>query len=228
MGILRATVHQSDPKYSKYAGQQSVGVAVMALTMLRIYKTKTWIPKILDNILSAGTLLYREIVKSIGSNEVVELSHIPEKIELDKKQFTPDIEEFSVIGKLRSQSDDVLDLLPALEEFFKKNDTCIICGPNILAVWQEDGNYYMFDPNERDKKGLQIVKKMRVGSEERVIDYTPGVACITWYKKLKDLAEIYINNLERSRRNEQFWLSRVQINDFIGLPDPWYNFTGRD
>lgn len=194
--------------------------------MLRIYKSKTWVSKILDHIISEGTLLYRDIVKAIGENTTVEMSHVPEKITLQKQDFTPDIEEFAVIGKLRSQSDDVLDLLPALQEFFKKNDTCIICGPNMLAVWQEDGTYYMFDPNERDKKGLMIIKRMKVGSEEKVLDYIPGVGCVTWYKQLKDLVEVYMNNVERSRRNEQFWLSRVQINDFIAMPDPWYNFTG--
>lgn len=217
-----------DPKFGKYAGAQSVSIAVMALTTLRLYKTKTWVPKILDNILNVSTLFHRDMTKNLRNDEVVELCHIPEKITLEKKNFAPEIDEFAVIGKLRSTVDDVLDLLPALQEFFKNNDTCVICGPNILAVWQEDGNYYMFDPNERDNKGLVIIKRMKVGSQEKVVNYTPGTACVTWYKDLKDLADVYINNVDRSRRNEQFWLSRVLINDFSSLPDNWYNFTGTD
>lgn len=198
----------------------------MTLAMLRIRKAKTWIPKVLDDILDEGTKLYREITKKFPGNATVEMSHVPEKITLENKQFAPDIEEFSIIGKLRSQADDVLDLLPALEEFFIENDTCIINGPSVLAVWQEDGNYYMFDSCERDNNGLLIMKTLRVGSEEKVLEYTAGKACVTWYKDLKDLVDVYTNNLDKSKRKDQFWLSRVSMNDFIPLPDPWYNFTG--
>lgn len=195
--------------------------------MLRVRKSKSWVPKVVDDLVKHGALLHREIKKSLGDGQRVKLKNIPNKIILENESFSPEIVEYHIIGKLQSSVDEVLDLLPALKEFFSENDTCVICGPLLLAVWCEDGVYYMYDPNERDKTGLALEKMRRVGSKEEALECEPGTACVTWYKNLKDLVDVYMNNVERPKRREQFWLSKVLINNFLILPDPWYNFKGR-
>lgn len=225
-GILRATSHQGEKRFGKEAGQQSLSNAIIALTMLRFYKTKTWIPRILDEIINVGNDLHLEILAKLQPTEELCLERVPERIVLREKEFTPDIEEYALIGRLQSNDDEVLDLLPALEQFLRDNDATVINGPLSLAVWVEDGCYYMFDPNERDGSGKKILKRMRVGSGEKVLEYKPGTGCVTWYKSLKDLVEIYFANIDKLQRRDQFVLSRVVINDFISIPDPWYNFHG--
>lgn len=59
MGILRASTCQTNPNFSKYLGRQSMGNALSALVMLRLCKSKHWIPKIVDNILKYGETLFR-------------------------------------------------------------------------------------------------------------------------------------------------------------------------
>lgn len=195
--------------------------------MLRLHKTKTWIPRILDEVIEAGYNLHVEILANLPSSEtLVRLVNIPEKITLREQEFAPDIDEYALIGRMQSTEDEVLDLLPALEEFLRDNDACVINGPLSLAIWMESGLYYMFDPNERDGAGKVIVKRMRIGSEEKVLEYKPGVACVTWYKTIKDLVDAYVANIDKSERRDQFILSRVVINDFIPVPDPWHNFRG--
>lgn len=118
----------------------------------------------------------------------------------------------------------MLDLLPALKEFFSDNDACILYGPIILAVWMENQSYYMFDPNERDNNGLMIVKQVQIGSFLKVYDVLPGVACLTWYTSLKDLVNTYMKNLTKQQRREQFVLCKIQIEDYHELPALWNNF----
>lgn len=149
IGILRGTTCQTDRKLSKYEGRQSMGNAISALIMLRLYNSTDWVPKIIDTILKNGDLLYRNAMVSIPRTQSLKLSNFQRKTEYEGKYFLPLIEEYSVVGKLRSQDYDVLDLLPALESFLTDNDCCVIVGPTTLAVWIENEHFFLFDPNER-------------------------------------------------------------------------------
>lgn len=90
---------------------------------------------------------------NIPRTHTLRLADFPTKIEYEGRKFTPEIDEYAVVGQLQSQEYDILDLGQALDEFLTDNDCCIVLGPQILAVWIEDGVYYMFDPNERDQEG---------------------------------------------------------------------------
>lgn len=149
MGILRGTTCQTDKKLSKYEGRQSMGNAISALIMLRLYTSTDWVPKIINTILRNGDLLFRNAMVSIPRSQSLKLSNFQRKTEYEGRLFLPVIDEYSVVGKLRSQDYDVLDLFPALESFLSDNICCVIVGPIILAVWIENGNFFMFDPNER-------------------------------------------------------------------------------
>lgn len=224
MGILRGTFHQNEHKFGKSAGQQSVSQAIMAIAMLRVHKAKTWIQRTVDEVLKNGAQLHGEVSKGLGDGQIVKLKHVPDKIKIDDREFSPDITEYAVLGKLLSPVGEVLDLLPALQDFFRDCDTCIICGPLLLAVWCENQLYYMFDPNERDKNGFVIPKKKLIAPKNAVIEQ--GTACVTWFTNLKDLVDVYMNNVDRARRRDEFWLSKVLMNDFIKVPDPWHSFQG--
>lgn len=126
-----------------------MGNAISALIMLRLYKSADWVPKIINTVLRNGDLLYRNAMVSIPRTQSLKLSDFQRKTEYEGKFFLPVIEEYSQVGKLQSQDYDVLDLLPALENFLTDNICCVIVGPVTLAVWIEDEHFYMFDPNER-------------------------------------------------------------------------------
>ncbi|VEN60728.1 unnamed protein product [Callosobruchus maculatus] len=77
-----------------------------------------------------------------------------------------------------------------------------------------------------DKNGKSIVKSQYVGSVLVPMDYTPGVACVTWFKNLKDLVALYMDNVEKAYKTDPFYLSKVEITDYIEVPDAWYSFKG--
>lgn len=226
MGILRASVHQSDGRFTTLKGTQSLGNAFAALAMLRLHKSREWIKRILDDVLKMGDAIYRDSVRQRRAGEKLRVSTMCPKITIEERDFEPAVDEYTVVGRLQSTNDGVLDLLPALGEFFRNNDTCVITGPLTLAVWLEDGLFYMFDPNERDKNGLVVIKSVQFGSELRILDYIPGVACVTWYKDLRHLVEVYMKNVDKDYRREPFIISKVLINDYFFVPEPWNHFQG--
>ncbi|KAG5863093.1 hypothetical protein JTB14_031714 [Gonioctena quinquepunctata] len=219
IGIIRASTCQTDPKFSKYLGRQSMGNAISALIMLRFYKSRFWVPKVLNTILKYGDLLYRDAMITIPRTQSLKLSNFQRKTEYEERKFSPIIDDYVVVGKLQSQEYEVLDLLPALEKFLTDNENCVILGPITLAVWVEDGKFFTFDPNERDKEGRAI--------NEHIINGTsPGKACAMWFTSIQDLVDLYMNNVEKSKRSDTFYLSKVQIKDYVDIPDTWYNFKG--
>ncbi|XP_050312068.1 uncharacterized protein LOC126747451 [Anthonomus grandis grandis] len=226
VGILRGSTCQTNPNFSKYLGRQSMGNALSALIMLRICKSKHWVPKIVDTILKYGETLYRDAMLSIPRTHTLRLINFPEKIEYEGKKFTPVIDEYALVGQMQTQDYDVLDLGPALEEFLTDHDACIVLGPLVLAIWVEDGMFYMFDPNERDSDGKAIIRQAIVGSNIVNLDPAQGVACVVWCKELQDLVNLYVNNTEKSKRDQRFFLSKVLIEDYVEVSEDWYNFKG--
>lgn len=69
-------------------------------------------------------------------------------------------------------------------------------------------------------------KSLIFGNNLVHLEFSPGVACVTWFQQLKDLVDLYMNNVDRNRRMDTFYLSRVQIKDYVDIPEPWYQFKG--
>ncbi|XP_019769617.1 uncharacterized protein LOC109544047 isoform X1 [Dendroctonus ponderosae] len=228
MGILRASTSQMDPNFSKYMGRESMGNALSALIMLRLHKSKHWVPRLVDTVLRYGELLYRDAMLSIPRTHSLRLSNFPSKIEYEGKKFTPIIDEYAVVGQMHSQEYEILDLGAALDDFLTDFDCCIVQGPQIIAFWVEDGVYYMFDPNDRDQEGKAQSNKAIFGSKEVSLQTPGGVACVVWCQKLKDLVSLYVHNTEKALRDQRFYISKVVIKDYVDISDDWYNFKGID
>ncbi|XP_044763345.1 uncharacterized protein LOC123320203 [Coccinella septempunctata] len=217
-GIIRATTHQMDKKFSRFRdGEQSLSQAVAALVMRRCYPTRYWIKKFVNDILKLGETIHHKSLK-VKREGPFSLSHIVDQIVHPPGQYTLDYEELALLGKLESDKEGVLDLLPALMTFLRTYDCCVINGPTVLAVWYEDERYYMYDPNERDDKG-RIIDKKKTNAEL-------GVACVTWFSALKDLVKLYVENLPKEQRRNDFHLSKVIVEDYVGKPEKWNNFQG--
>lgn len=122
MGILCGRMHQNEPTFSRHFGKQSLANAVSALAMLRQYKSKYWFSKILDEILLTGETIYMESCKNFIGDQILNLDNLSKKFKLNKNYYTPEIEEATAVGRLGSTVPRILDLLPALEEFFSEND----------------------------------------------------------------------------------------------------------
>ncbi|KAK9886347.1 hypothetical protein WA026_015864 [Henosepilachna vigintioctopunctata] len=221
MGIIRASTHQMDKNFSRFRdGEQSISQAVAALVMRRDRPSQQWIKKLVNEILKLGETIHHQSLKEMKKKNIsgpFELSHIIEKIVHPPGEYTMDFEEQAILGKLDSDREGVLDLYPALVTFLRTYDCCIINGPIVLAVWFEGSRYYMYDPNERNGKGGVIDDP----DKEEI-----GFACVTWFTALKDLVHLYVENLPQEKRRENFHLSKVIIEDYIGKPDTWNNFQG--
>lgn len=120
-GIMRARHHQNDPTFSRYYGRQSLANAVAAISMLREHKSRFWIKMMLDEILITGEQIYFDSKRNLNGG-VLGIRELTNCIKINQSMYTPDIEEMSVIGRLSSNKFEILDLLPALEEFFTLND----------------------------------------------------------------------------------------------------------
>lgn len=207
-----------DKRFSRFKdGEQSISQAVAALVMRRCFPTRHWIKKFVNDILKLGETIHHKSLKD-KKDGPFGLSSIMEKIVHPPGQYTLNYDELALLGKLESDKDGVLDLLPALMTFLRTYDCCIINGPTTLAVWYEDNRYYMYDPNERDGKGRSI-DKTKANAEV-------GTACVTWFSTLKDLVKLYVENIPKERRRSDFHLSKVIVENYVGKPEKWNNFEG--
>lgn len=76
----------------------------------------------------------------------------------------------------------------------------------------------------RDKNGKVVTK---CEPEEGLgVDRTPGVACVIRFVNLNDLVKLYMLNVEKPHKYDPFYISDVQINDYVEIPDPWFTYQG--
>lgn len=225
LGILRASTHQCDPSFTRYMGKQSIANATSAICMLRQLKSRYWTQNTVNQILKVAEQIHHDTKKPLEYGETITPVKLCKKVCIGDSCYTPVAEDYTIIGQLQSNQPELLDLLPALQEAFRLSDGFILTGPITLAVWQEDGVYYMYDPNERDLKGAAIIKEIQRGSETIFLEWTPGYACVIWFKYLEDLVSLYINNVPRLERRSGFILSKIEVEDYVEPPEDWYNFS---
>ncbi|XP_017785371.1 PREDICTED: uncharacterized protein LOC108568673 [Nicrophorus vespilloides] len=229
IGILMADLHQDEDEFEICRGKLDLPNALAALTMLREHRSCEWTTKIVNSILKLGFRICVETLKKLKPlNPPVTTKNVIKKIDVNENAYSVVITQYGAVGRLSSLDDSVLDLLPALREVLSDYDTVIVNGPLVLGIWKEGNKYYLFDPVERDPNGNKIIKEIRVGSIFEAVDFISGVACVMWFKDLKDLVAHYVKNVDRLQRRDQFILSTVEINKYQVLPEDWRNFVAID
>ncbi|XP_065167903.1 uncharacterized protein [Atheta coriaria] len=224
IGIMLAETHQDDPEFERCYSLKDFCMALGAIVHLRENKAKYWTTRIVTNCLRLGLRICIQSLILIKPDHILKVQNIIKKIELNEKNFTPEIQQYGAIGKLQSQDSAILDLLPAIREVLSEHDAIIIQGPLVVAIWKEEDLFYLFDAHERDPNGFAIVKEVQIGSVMEAVDYISGVACLTWFTDLRDLVDMYMANVDRDKRHDTFIISTVEVNDYIELPSDWCNF----
>lgn len=224
ISILRAPTHQCNPNFSKYLGQQSFANAYSAIAMLHIYKAKLWTTKTMEDVLKNAEQIHHDSLKTLTGDQNMKVRDVSNKITCSGVDFTPKVIEYAAVGRLNSDKEDVSDLSRALAEVLSSDDACIITGPLILAVWIQEGQYYMWDPNERDEKGVTIVYEETKGAFKRKSTCEIGLGCVTSFKQIKDMVLLYLLNTPRAKRRDNFILSKIEMEDFTEEPPNWFNF----
>lgn len=120
--------------------------------------------------------------------------------------------ESVIIGKVLTRKSEELSLKVGLENLFKKFDVGLILGPDNVAVWREQNYFFMYDPNH-------------CGNYERLDEFTEGGnSCLSWFKNLTDLVELYVNNVQKEKRNFVYKICKVEAKEFLDKAYNWQNF----
>ncbi|CAH0548625.1 unnamed protein product [Brassicogethes aeneus] len=223
VGILRGRTFQSDNTFTKYNTKQAMGNVIACFTMLRLYRARAWKNTQICDIHQYGEIYYNEARKKKPLTMELRLTDFPKIHFMLKNNYMLDFKENECYGQLSSEYYERMDLFVALENFMINNNCCMVGGPLVVAIWKEEGRYYLFDPNERDEKGRRIEVSTTNRGEG---DVPRGVSCVMWFMQLADLCEHYMTNVRRENRHDLFTLSAIRILDDPELPPNFYNFVG--
>jgi hypothetical protein len=133
-------------------------------------------------------------------------------VEIGKQKLEVMVEN-EIIGKVATRKIDEVSLRVGLENFFKKHDHGLILGPDVVAVWREQNYFFMFDPNRCQQFRRDDSK---VG--------TSGNSCLSWFKNLADLVQLYSENLEKEQRSLVFKICKIESRNYIPKAQNWHNF----
>lgn len=120
--------------------------------------------------------------------------------------------ESAIIGKVVTRKPEELSLKAGLESLFKKFDACLLIGPDTVAIWREQNYFFMFDPNQ-----CHQYRRADEFSED-------GNSCISWFKNLSDLVQLYISNLKKDKRSFMYKICKVEAKEFTDKANNWQNF----
>lgn len=100
--IVCGSINQDDSKFDKEPGELSAAIAVVALSMTLVHKTKTWSRPIINDIIELGNELYEESKRVFAD----EFDPWEDKIDIDKvkKDFNIGWLNVNFELRLRSQS----------------------------------------------------------------------------------------------------------------------------
>lgn len=118
-------------------------------------------------------------------------------------------------GKVESTVANICNIEQGLSQFFVAHLAGILDGPNVVAVWKESNHYYMYDAKARNRFGRKLTKEESVASE-------PGMSCVTRFKQLKDLAEVYVGNVSQKERHDYYKITHIELKPFLGKN--WYQW----
>lgn len=194
--------------------------------MLRVARSITWTSDTVEEILTLGSRVYDDNLKHGQDREVLP-TDIVEKIILGRNGYRIEAEQ-AVFGALSSTSPTVVDLPTGLTNFFASFDAGILQGPQTVAVWHDLRHFYMFDAKERDRYGRKWVSSL-LHSELCGGDMEMemmGRACVTRYKNLDDLVQVYTETVQLKHRHDAFRITRIEVSDYKDRSDNWHEWKG--
>lgn len=120
------------------------------------------------------------------------------------------IQEYCQVGKLQSQDFVVLDLLPALEFFNWKYLLCYHCAYNIGRM---DRKWILLIvlTKSTGQKRESCSKSNNFDGNMVPTDLTTDTAFVVWFTDIKDSVNLYVANVEKSKKENTFDLREVKI-----------------
>lgn len=224
IAILHGLTHEGNEMY-KGKGEQNVANCVMAIAMDKVHPVKTWTRSKLDEILMLGDSLYVNVKSDkpmIKTMTAADLNDAAFQIEDQKLMVNVDL--ITVTGTINSKIPSVLNLKQALEEFFLLNDKGVIETTLMaVAIWTQDGCYYLFDPRQCDADGIRIreEKITEKDTKEETIQKNKkeiGNCCVIRFPDVDSLVALFLKNIDPTRKNDRFTIRHVTImNDVPGI-----------
>ncbi|KAL6260066.1 hypothetical protein P5V15_007605 [Pogonomyrmex californicus] len=231
--ILHGLTHEYSEMY-KGKGEQNVTNCAMAIAMKKVQPVKTWTRPKLDEILALGDSLYANVKSDKPMIKTITAAYLDgTKFQIDDHKLIIDVDLITVTGTISSKVPSILNLKQALEEFFLVNDEGIIETTSMaVAIWSQDGYYYLFDPRPCDATGIRIRedKTVQVAERDRKKDIVQedknetGNCCIIRFSEVDSLAALLLKNIDPTRKNDRFTIRHVTIVDDVPGTRAWNEF----
>lgn len=200
VAVLRGSYAMTDVHFKQRSrGQQAAPSSVVAIVFGRLIEPKDWTKRYVDQVLECGDKLFRI---SSTRNRVKPGAYLttnlvyPEFYVEDYKCLIC-TEDSSVYGSLFSASIGCPEFVEGLRRFFKLNDSGVVTAQgSSVAMWRHPtAGYFYYDPSSCGPNG----------SRDK-----DGVACIMRFKKLDEMAELFLSNLDR-RYDSRYCIDKVSV-----------------
>lgn len=233
IAILHGLTHEGSEIY-KGKGEQNVANCIMAIAMKKMHPVKTWVRSKLDEILMLGDSLYANVISNKPIIKTMTAADLDDtKFEIENHKLVVDIDLITVTGTISSKVPSILNLKQALEEFFLVNEEGVIETTSMaVAIWSQDGCYYLFDPRLCDAAGIRIreEKTAKVAGRDRKEETIQknkkeiGNCCVIRFPDVDSLAALFLKNVDLTKKNDLFTIRHVTIMDDVPGTRAWNEF----
>lgn len=207
--ILRGTMTQWNLLFPEpNRGKQSIANCFTALAYAYMFALQRFQSRTINDILKYGDRLYtftkrlrrKELledpelgldesqVQAIVDDELFSVEDIFKNFCIDLDEVMVELKPEYITGETNAQDYiEILDVKRGIEKFFRNNRFGILSAKDQhVAIWQGNRMMYMFDANARGPNGIKEFN---------------GVACITRYNKVDDMADVFLKNLPKTGNN---------------------------
>lgn len=191
-------------------GKQTIPNCYTALAFAFLFSASQYKPDTVDSILKYGDRLYTFTkkqrlktlkeqqkvlglsdgeIQAIADEETYDFLDFPRRFCTGEARIDVGITTEFLKGDICAKDlEKPLDVKTALSIYFSEYKYGILCAKgNCVAIWRGQKLYYMFDPKSRGPNGIA----------------SPfGKACITRYRDLETMAEVFVKNIPPEGRNE--------------------------
>lgn len=150
--------------------------------------------------------------RSIRARPDIPITEIRPVVSLGKSKYELAVETLN-IGKVISKNPEELSLEAGIRNLFKHYDYGLIIGTDVVSVWRENNRYFMFDPN--------MCKEFSRAKEN---DEQPLNSCLHCFENIRDLVQLYTDNLAKTYRKSTYKICKIDTHDFMERSSNWQEF----